>query len=323
MRRTVSEPASIRVIVGPTAAGKTAIAMDLADEFGLAIISADSRQIYRGFDIGTAKPTREERERVPHFGIDIIDPTERYSAHRWATDVVAWSDESRTQGREPLIVGGTGFYIRALVQPLDDGPALDPERRAALDRWLESLDGNEVERWCRRLDADRASFGRTQHLRAIETALLAGTKLSAAHSPAQRAASPSGERIIGAAAMPARYLVVDPGTALAPRISARVRSMVASGWVDEVRALRTRVAPAAPAWKASGYGAIGEAVDGRCTVEAAVERVIIETRQYAKRQRTWNRHQWPGESVTVIDSTASDARERARAWWTSDDRRDL
>ena len=291
--------------------------MDLADEFGLAIISADSRQIYRGFDIGTAKPTDEERERVPHFGIDIIDPTERYSAHRWATDVVAWSDVARAKGREPLIVGGTGFYIRALVQPLDDGPALDPDRRAALERWLESLQASEVERWCRRLDVDRASLGRTQHVRAIETALLAGTTLSAAH----RAASPASERMIGDGPMPARYLIVDPGTALAQRISARVRSMVASGWVDEVRALRSCVAPDAPAWKASGYGAIGDAVDGRCTVEAAVERVIIETRQYAKRQRTWNRHQWPREFVTVIDSTASDARERARAWWTSDEGR--
>lgn len=293
--------------------------MDLADEFGLAIISADSRQIYRGFDIGTAKPTEAERERVPHFGIDIIDPTERYSAHRWATDVVAWSDVARAKGREPLIVGGTGFYIRALVQPLDHGPTLDPDRRAALERWLESLEGSEVERWCRRLDADRASLGRTQHVRAIETALLSGTTLSAAHRAAHRAALPASERMIGAGPMPARYLIVDPGTALAPRISARVRSMVASGWVDEVRALRRGVAPDAPAWKASGYGAIGDAVDGRCAVEAAVERVIIETRQYAKRQRTWNRHQCPSAFVTVIDSTASDARERARAWFTSHD----
>lgn len=293
----------VACIVGPTAAGKSALAMALAEAEGLAIVSADSRQVYSGFDVGTAKPTREERERVPHYGVDVADPRERYSAHRWATEAEHWCTTARQANTVPVIVGGTGLYVRAFVQPLAAVPELDGDRRAALEPWLDSLDRETLQRWCERLDPARASLGRTQQLRAVETALLAGTRLSdhlAAHTPAAR---------------PARYLLVDPGPVLATRIAERVRNMVRNGFVEEIERLRGIVPPEAPAWNASGYGVMRAAVEGEMAMTEAIERVIIETRQYAKRQRTWFRHQLPAEHVTYVNPLDDDALTRARQWW--------
>lgn len=301
-----------RIIVGPTAAGKSAIAMHLAERYDLTIVSADSRQIYRGFDIGTAKPSAVERSRVPHLGIDILSPLDRYSAHQWARDVIGWEAESRGGGREPIIVGGTGFYIRALVSPLDIVPTLDPARRAELETYLSTLSANEIERWCQRLDPVRASLGRTQRLRAIETALLSGTRLSDALTAdaEQTGANETARPVV-------RYLVVDPGPILATWVEARVQAMVAAGWLDEIRALEPQVPVSAPAWNASGYGTMRQAVQGKISPDEAIARVVIETRQYAKRQRTWFRNQLSAAQVTSLDSSAPDALDRARVWWES------
>lgn len=311
MRDPADAPKPLRVILGPTAAGKSAIAMQLAERYQLAIVSADSRQVYAGFDIGTAKPSADERRRVPHHGIDVLPPTVRYSAHQWASDAKGWMAQARAAGREPLVVGGTGFYVRALVDPLHEMPPLDADRRAALERWLSGLDGGELERWCRRLDAARAALGRTQHLRAVETALLTGTRISAWHAVGGPATRPLADAV--------RYLVVDPGPVIASRIADRVTAMLAAGWIDEVRTLMAQVPPDAPAWKASGYGTLRDAIAGDGRMNEAVQRVIIETRQYAKRQRTWCRHQLPAAVVTRVDSSAADAFARACAWWESDD----
>lgn len=299
--------ARLRVITGPTAAGKSAIAMRLADEVPLAIISADSRQVYRRFDIGTAKPDAAARARVPHFGIDVVDPDVRYSAAAWAHDATGWIAAARA-AHEPAIVGGTGFYLRALTAPLFEEPPLDPERRTRLLAQLDALPTDELRRWCDALDPDRADLGRTQLLRAVEIALLTGVPISRWHRAAAR---PPGIR--------ARYLVVDPGAALAGWIERRVDEMLRAGWGDEVEGLMRTVAPSAPAWKATGYLAIRDWVAGRLTKEAARERVIIGTRQYAKRQRTWIRHQLAGEMVTRVDPRASDAMEAVRRWWHQPD----
>src|SRR5688500_938578 len=114
--------AELRIICGPTAAGKSAIALALAEQAAAIIISADSRQVYRRFDIGTAKPTILERQRVPHRGIDIVDPERRYSAAAWAHDTMGWIAEARAEHRRPMVVGGTGFYLRALAMPLFEEP---------------------------------------------------------------------------------------------------------------------------------------------------------------------------------------------------------
>lgn len=297
----------LRVILGPTAAGKSRIALDLAAARGLGIVSADSRQVYRGFDIGTAKPTAAEQALVPHRGIDVLDPVERYSAHAWAADAERWSEQLRAGGAAPVVVGGTGFYVRALVSPLAAMPLLDADRRAALEAWLDSLDAETLARWCTRLDPIRGGTGRTQQLRAVETALLSGRRISDAH-----AASPAPSR-------PVRYLVVDPGAVLAGRIEARVHRMVAEGWLEEVRALMEQVPPDAPAWNASGYETLRQCVLGVVTQREAVERVVIETRQYAKRQRTWCRHQLHGGAVTRLNPDEGGALERALRWWDGND----
>jgi tRNA dimethylallyltransferase len=303
-------------IVGPTAAGKSALAMALAEQRGLAIVSADSRQIYRRFDIGTAKPSDEELQRVPHFGVNIIDPVERYSAHRWASEAADWCDAANAAGTPPVIVGGTGLYVRALVEPFDAVPDLDPQQRQPLAEWLDALDREELVRWCRRLDPERAHLGRTQLLRAIETALLSGRRLSE-HFTDRAGAQGEVATASDGAAHEARYLVVDPGPVLADRIAARVHQMVGHGFFDEVAMLRDTVPAEAPAWNACGYRAMREALEDTKARAAAVERTVIESRQYAKRQRTWFRHQLPPNAVTHIDPRHPGAVQQVLDWWDS------
>jgi len=292
----------LSVIIGPTAAGKSAVAMQLARARNLAIVSADSRQVYRGFDIGTAKPTAANRRAVPHFGIDVVDPEVRYSAHEWSVDAANWIRHSIAAGAPPLIVGGTGFYVRAIVRPLASVPDLDSSRRNSLERWLSQLDFHALGEWCRRLDPSRADLGRTQRIRAVETVLLSGRRLSESFVPRSHVRA-------------VRYLVVDPGERLPNRIENRVRDMFDAGWVEEVRSLIDRVPRQAPAWLASGYAAVREHVEGRVSLATAMERVVIETRQYAKRQRTWCRHQLTEGAVTRIDPDAPDAGDRIAKWW--------
>ena len=283
--------------------------MELARTYGAAIVSADSRQIYRGFDIGTAKPTVDDRASVRHFGIDIADPAERYSAARWAGDARKWMADARREGMDAVLVGGTGLYLKALVNPLFPAPALDAERRAKLERELESLSLEELRRWCVELDPPRAHLGRTQLTRAIETALLAGARVSDLHA----AHNSRPDRSKGA--LVASYLVVDPGKVLAARIEARVDGMIESGWPEEILELSRITSPDAPAWKASGYATMRSHVQGALDLSSARERVIIETRQYAKRQRTWFRHQLPAAAVTQVNPDDSRALSIARDWW--------
>ncbi|HEY1953222.1 MAG TPA: tRNA (adenosine(37)-N6)-dimethylallyltransferase MiaA [Gemmatimonadaceae bacterium] len=297
---------SLRVICGPTAAGKSAVALELAAAFDAAIVTADSRQVYCEFDIGTAKPSADECRRVTHYGIDVVEPTERYSAARWADDADEWIECACEIDKEPLVVGGTGLYIRALVEPLFEAPEIDATRRARLELQLEARPLSELRRWCEDLDPPRAHLGRTQLIRSIETALLAGARLSDLQARDEASAESSRS---------AAYLVVDPGPSLAQRIERRVDAMLDAGWPDEVRELMRDVPEDAPAWKASGYRAVRDHVEGRIDLSSARQRIIIETRQYAKRQRTWFRHQLPPAAVTIMNPEDSRASSTAREWW--------
>ncbi len=297
-----------RVICGPTAAGKSAIALWLAERFAASIISADSRQIYRGFDIGTATPSPDERRRVPHYGIDILDPTARYSAAAWAADAEGWFADVARTGREPLLVGGTGFYLRALFGPLFHEPPLDAERRRALAGVLAPMPIDALRRWCAVLDPARAHLGRTQLLRAIEVALLTGRRVSTLHREAVRPSRWS-----------ARYLLVDPGAALAARIETRVDAMLHAGWLDEARRLAASVPRGAPAWNAAGYNVIRAVAEGELSPAEGRARVVVETRQYAKRQRTWFRHQLRGAPVTTLDPARPDWQAVIERWWHGDE----
>lgn len=307
-------------VVGPTAAGKSALAMSIAQRRNLAIVSADSRQAYRHFDIGTGKPSLREQALVLHYGIDCVEPAERYSAHRWARDAKEWILDAQVKGLAPVIVGGTGLYIRALVNPFDSAPLLDSDRRKALSPYLEALDREDLMRWCRVLDPSRAHLGRTQLLRAIETALITGTRLSdyfvrrvADAEQTTAVAQVSSESHIQQ--HNARYLLVDPAAGLGEQIANRVRGMVRDGLFEEVKMLMSSIPEDAPAWNACGYREIREAVRGNITSDAAIEKTIIASRQYAKRQRTWFRHQLPKEHVTHIDPLEPDAVEQALEWW--------
>jgi tRNA dimethylallyltransferase len=285
------------------------LALRLAAATAAGILSADSRQVYRGFDIGTAKPSLAERAAVPHEGIDVADPSDRYSAARWMDAVDGWRGALARQARRVLVVGGTGLYLRTLSAPLFDEPPLDPVARAALDRELQPLDLEELRRRCQVLDPARAHLGRTQLLRAIEVARLTGRPISAWHQEQARAPR-----------YDVRYLLVDPGPSLQDRIARRVDAMLAAGWVDEVRTLMLTVPPEAPAWNATGYDAIRQVVQGTLSVARARDQIVIATRQYAKRQRTWFRHQLPPDRVLHVNPTDPGAYDRALAWCVEENR---
>jgi tRNA dimethylallyltransferase len=292
----------VRVICGPTAAGKSAIAATLCLEYGATILSADSRQIYRGFDIGTAKPDWSERKTIEHIGIDVADPVERFSASRWATLAMDWIDSN--PGRTPVVVGGTGFYIRALFDPLFAAPDLDQGKRSQLEDLLNPLSLDDLRRWCTEIDPARAHLGRRQLIRAIEISILTGRRISDLHRESESSTN-----------LVATYLLVDPGKRLASRIEDRVDRMIDAGWLDEVGSLDASVPENAPAWKASGYTVMRSVSRGELDLSAARERIIIETRQYAKRQRTWFRHQLGDAHVTLLDPDAPDAQALAQRWW--------
>jgi tRNA dimethylallyltransferase len=298
----------VRVICGPTAAGKSSLALSIALEYGATIISADSRQIYRGFDIGTAKPAWSEQQAAPHRGIDVADPTERYSASRWAQEATEWIAEAQRASRTPVIVGGTGFYIRALFDPLFDAPTLDAARRSHLDAYLSTLSISELRRWCSVVDPQKARLGRAQLVRAIETAMLAGSCLS----DLQRRST---EQVTDQPTLVPAFLVVDARVSLGHRIERRVDQMLDAGWAGEVRALDGNVPDSAPAWKSSGYRVVRAFTRDEIGLSTARERIIIETRQYAKRQRTWFRHQLGPAAVTRVDPDDPDAAATVERWW--------
>lgn len=278
--------------------------MRLALHHGRPILVADSRQVYRRFDLGTAKPTADERRRVHHFGLDVTEPTERYSAAQWAAAAEQTLLTVPPDAR-PLVVGGTGLYLRALFEGLFNEPVVDPGRRTALLGWLDARPTEELRRWAAELDPARATLGRTQLLRAVGVALLTGEQISRLH---QTHARQSRWR--------PRYLVVDPGPALQQRIGGRLDAMLAGGWLDEVRSL-DRLPDDAPAWKSTGYRALRDVVRGGTKLEVARERILIETRQYAKRQRTWFRHQLPDADTTRVNPDDPNAGAIVDAWWES------
>ncbi|MGH7530234.1 MAG: tRNA (adenosine(37)-N6)-dimethylallyltransferase MiaA [Gemmatimonadales bacterium] len=270
------------VIVGATGAGKTAVALALGRRLPITVISADARQVYRGLDIGTAKPDAAALAQQPHRGLDLVEPGERYSAGRFAHDAAGWLAEARAASRQPVIVGGTGLYIRALVEGLFREPPLEEPRRQALRNWTTVLDAGTLSRWAGRLDPQFPGGGRQRAARAIEVALLTGRSLSWW----QREARETG------AVRPWYIHLTLPRAALQQRLAARVDRMLAAGWVDEVRrVLAAGAPPDAPGLDGVGYREIVAMLEGRLPEIALRDAIVAATRQYAKRQETWFRHQ--------------------------------
>lgn len=282
------------VFVGPTGVGKTAVAVALAAHRPLSVISADARQTYRQLDIGTAKPDAQTLARVPHHGLNLVDPGERYSAGRFARDAVEWIAAARAEGRQPIVVGGTGLYIRALADGLFHEPPFDPDQRARLRGWAESLEGPELARWAGRLDRAFAGGGRQRAARAIEVALLTGRALSWW----QREARDSG------VVRPWYIHLTLPREALHRRLAARVDEMLAAGFVDEVRrALARGMPPDAAGLDGVGYREIVAMLQGDLAEAELRQAIVVSTRRYAKRQETWFRNQLRGEDVWMLDAT--------------------
>lgn len=298
-------PAAL-VLTGPTTSGKTALALEVARRLRGEIVSMDSRQVYRGMDIGTDKVRPEERAGIPHYGLDLVDPDERYSAGQFARDARRWIDEIRQRGHVPVVVGGTGFFLKALLQPLFREPPVDPERRTRLRRYLGRQERDLLVRWVRTLDPSRAEIalqGGPQRLsRTLEVPLLTGRALSWWHR----------EGAAEAPAVPCLVVLLElPREELDRRIDARVGRMVERGFLDEVAALRARgYGPGDPGFTGTGYREVAEALDGDGDVGEALERMRLQTRQYARRQLTWFRNQLP-DDVLRLDARLP-VRERAR-----------
>jgi tRNA dimethylallyltransferase len=299
----------ILVITGPTASGKTKVALEVARRLPGEIVSMDSRQVYRGMDIGTAKPTPAERRAIPHHGLDLVDPGERYSAGRFAADARRWIGEIARRGRVPLLVGGTGFFLRALTAPFFAEPEMDAGRRERLKRWLATQPAGLLARWAARLEPVPAAGADPQRLsRRIEVALLTGKPLSWWHGHAPPAAAPL---------EPAVFVLELPRAELYRRINARAEEMIARGLAGEVRGLLARgYGPKDPGMKTTGYIELIPHVLGQRTLEEAVVLIQNATRALARRQLTWFRRQLPAGSVPVdADQTAAGVAEQIIAVW--------
>jgi tRNA dimethylallyltransferase len=283
------------VIAGPTASGKTALALAVAQRLDGEIISMDSRQVYRGMDIGTAKATPAQRARVPHHGLDLVEPDERYNAGRFAADARRWLAEIRARGRVPILAGGTGFFLRALTHPLFAEPHLPAAPRRALEAHLAALPDDELLRWLAALDPAtagslRTAGGRQRRLRALEVALLTGRPLSWWHAHAPAAEPPLA---------PLVFLLDLPRPELFRRIDERVGAMAAAGLVPEVQGLLRRFGAAAPGMSGTGYRELVPYLRGELDLDTALDDVRRATRRYARRQQTWFRHQLPGEAIRL------------------------
>ena len=275
------------VITGPTATGKTALGVALALSLDGEVVSADSMQIYRGMDIGTAKPTAEEMRGVPHHMIDAADPTEDYSVARWAENADAAVRDILARGKRPLVVGGTGLYIEALLTGREYGAAPgDTGVRETLSAEYDALGGDAFREKLRAVDparAEKLATGDKKRLvRAMEVFLLTGETITE-HDERTRS-------------LPPRYascrfaLTWNDRETLYARIRARVDAMVEAGLFAEVEALlRCGVGPDSTAMQAIGYKEAAAALRGECSREEAVETVKRESCRYAKRQLTWLR----------------------------------
>ncbi len=293
----------IVIITGPTCIGKTSAALALAEKFHGAIIGADSMQIYRHMDIGTAKPDAGERARAPHFMIDIADPDESYDAARYAREARQAVLQTGQQGRVPLVVGGTGFYIKALVHGLFEAAPADPELREKLKE--EARDHGLEVLYARLQLHDPESAARIHPhdtyrvIRALEMFDLTGTPMSR-YQQAHAFADRFYETI--------KFCLYMDREALYDQINARVESMIEGGLLAEVKALLARgYGQDLRPMQAIGYRQMLDFLEGRFDWEAAVAEMKKATRRYAKRQLTWFRKDpemiWkkPGEIDAIID----------------------
>ena len=280
MRRAV-------LLMGPTGAGKSDLAVRLAREFPFEIVSVDSALVYRGMDIGTAKPDAETRRAVAHHLIDIRDPAASYSAGEFISDAATIMEDIWKRGRQPLLVGGTMFYFHALTAGIADLPEGDPAVRAQIDAKAAAVGWAEVHRELAHVDSDAAArihINDPQRIqRALEVYRLTGEPISRLQQ--RRTSVLEGVDVAEFVLAPLERDV------LHMRIRRRFEAMLAAGFLDEVRSLRKRSDLVAdhPSMRAVGYRQVWQYLEGQCGLEEAIDRAIAATRQLAKRQLTWLR----------------------------------
>ncbi|MFU8889831.1 MAG: tRNA (adenosine(37)-N6)-dimethylallyltransferase MiaA [Trueperaceae bacterium] len=300
-------PPTIPVLAAPTASGKTAAVLRLAAHAagrGLEVVSADALQVYRGFDIGTAKPTPEERARVPHHLVDAVPPEGAMDAVAWTRAAEAVIDDALARGASPLVIAGTGFYLDALDRGLPTTPASDPAVRAALEAERAARGDAALLADLRALapaDAAASQGNPRRVLRALEVLRSSGRPPSAFPRTPPRFALRS-------------FVALPSAAVLEARVDARVAAMLAAGWLDEVAALAVSVPATAPAWQAIGYAELARVVRGETTLEDATAAIALATRRYAKRQRTWFGRR-PAAARRVV-GTLDDVFEAFARWWS-------
>jgi tRNA dimethylallyltransferase len=292
----------IRVIAGPTATGKTAVGIELAERLGGEVISADSRQVYRGMTIGTSKPTPEEQARVPHHLLDVADPRDHYTAADFARDARAVIAELDRRRIPVIVVGGSGLYLRALIDGLFAGPGRQPEIRAELEAWADREGSAALHIELAEVDPESARRlhpnDRVRLVRALEVVRATGTPLS----EWQR------ERAEHSLRARTQYVVIDrEDPDLDSRIATRTRAMFQAGLVEEARALLAQgLTPEHATYRTIGYTEAFAVLRGEMPMAAAIIAAIQSTRQFARRQRTWFRAVAGAEWVTLQSGDSAD-----------------
>jgi tRNA dimethylallyltransferase len=285
------------VLTGPTGSGKTSLALELAERMGAEIVSMDSMALYRGMDIGTAKPTAAERQRIPHHLIDVLDPWESASVSWWLEQAAACCRAIEARGKRTLFVGGTSLYLKALLFGLFDGPRANPELRRQLAEEAERVGSHALHDRLAQADPVTAARLHPNDLRRIIRALEVWelTRRPISSWQQQWTAEPAAE------GRPTnQVLCLDlPRGELYARIDARVHTMIANGWIEEARALRQLPRPLGrEAAQALGYRELFAYLDGQATLADTIVRLQTRSRSFAKRQLTWFRHIPPCRMVS-------------------------
>jgi tRNA dimethylallyltransferase len=292
-------------IVGPTASGKSALGLRLARAAGGEIVSCDSLQVYRGLDVGSAKPTREERALVPHHLVDVVGPDEPFTAAEYARRARAAIAGIAARGRVPLVVGGSGLYLRALLSGLFAGPSRDDALRARLERIAARKGDARLHGLLRRVDPEAAARievrDRVRVVRALEVFRATGRPLSLHHRAGADALTGFDVRLLG---------LNPPREALRAAVERRTDAMLAGGLLEETRALLVAHPGGLAPLNAIGYRQAVAVARGEREVAAARRDMVKETMRYAKRQMTWFRHQARVEWC----ATADEAYARAASW---------